>query len=399
MWKGYYGKEPFDLRLTVLRMLSELPLIIGITLLGSLLFGGGYYVKNVLLEGESRYSATSRYRIEYAVEEEKDVGTVYINQMSWNTYLQSEMFLGEARKYLTQMSETAGATEAGGSIDTGSSMETEASREARGSMERGSSMEIGDSELREALEAVVESDLRLLTTVVTTDDPEKSILIAGAVEAALEREFARQIKEIDEIRVIDTGDSASEVVPDVRPERAFALSAVLSCFLSIVILLLKETGDDSIWLPSSLWKRYGLRSAGTPESKEFAENLRYFFPQGMERIALCGCGDGTDLKDVSEKLRQKCPETVGEKWFAAEDDPFGAGVCDRLRQAEGVLLAVQAGRHGGRRLERVLEYLEQQDCRVTAAVLWGADERLIRRYYFCGGDSEARDFDTGKDSI
>lgn len=348
MWKGYYGKEPFDLRLTALRMLSGLPLIIGITLLGSLLLGGGYYVKNVLLEGESRYSATSRYRIEYAVEEEKDVGTVYINQMSWNTYLRSEMFLEEVRKYMTQMSETDWA-----------------------------------------LEALVESDLRLLTTVVTTDDPEKSILIAGAVEAALEREFARQIKEIDEIRVIDSGDSAGEVVPDVRPGRAFALSAVLSCFFAIVILLLKETGDDSIWLPSSLWKRYGLRSAGTPESKEFAENLRYFFPQGMERVALCGCGDGTDLKDVSEKLRQKCPETVGGKWFAAEEDPFGAGVCDRLRQAEGVLLAVQAGRHGGRRLERVLEYLEQQDCRVTAAVLWGADERLIRRYYFCGGDGEA----------
>ncbi len=348
MWKGYYGKEPFDLRLTALRMFSKLPLIIGVTLLGSLLLGGGYYVKNVLLRGESRYSATSRYRIEYAVEEEKDVGTVYINQMSWNTYLQSDMFLGEVRKYLTEMSETAGE------METGSSM---------------------------ALEAVVESDLRLLTTVVTTDSQEKSVLIAGAVEAALEREFARQIREIDEIRVIDAGDSASEVIPDVRPGRAFALSAVLSCFFVIVVLLLKETGDDSIWLPSSLWKRYGLRSAGTPESKELAENLRYFFPQGMERVALCGCGDGTDLKNVLEKLRQKCPEMMGERWFA-EEDPFGAGVCDRLRQADGVLLAVQAGRHRGRRLERVLEYLEQQDCQVTAAVLWGADERLIRRYYW-----------------
>ena len=70
MWKGHYGREPFDLRLTMLRMLYKLPLILGLTLLGSLVLGGGYYAKNVLLRGESMYSAASRYRIEYAVEGE-----------------------------------------------------------------------------------------------------------------------------------------------------------------------------------------------------------------------------------------------------------------------------------------------------------------------------------------
>ena len=34
LWKGYYGKEPFDLRLTVLRMLYRLPLIVVVTFLG-----------------------------------------------------------------------------------------------------------------------------------------------------------------------------------------------------------------------------------------------------------------------------------------------------------------------------------------------------------------------------
>ena len=53
MWKGHYGREPFDLRLTMLRMLYKLPLILGLTLLGSLVLGGGYYAKNVLLRGES----------------------------------------------------------------------------------------------------------------------------------------------------------------------------------------------------------------------------------------------------------------------------------------------------------------------------------------------------------
>ena len=33
-------------------------------------------------------------------------------------------------------------------------------------------------------------------------------------------------------------------------------------------------------------------------------------------------------------------------------------------------------------LEYVLEYLRQQDCEVTAVLLWQADERLLRRYYW-----------------
>ena len=105
MWKGYYGKEPFDLRLTALRVFARLPVIIAVTVLGSLLFGGGYYVKNVLLRGESQYAVTSRFRIEYAVDEEKDVGTVYINEVSWNTYLQTDLVLDAVRKYMTEVPE------------------------------------------------------------------------------------------------------------------------------------------------------------------------------------------------------------------------------------------------------------------------------------------------------
>lgn len=51
MWKGYYGKEPFDLRLAALRLAYRLPLLVAVTLLGALLTGGGYYAKNVLLRG------------------------------------------------------------------------------------------------------------------------------------------------------------------------------------------------------------------------------------------------------------------------------------------------------------------------------------------------------------
>ena len=92
MWEGCYGKEPFDLRLTALRLIRNLNKILLITLAGTLLFGGGYYVKNVLLYTEKVYEATSTYMVEY-VDPPKQSGDYYINHMSWNTLVQSEAFL------------------------------------------------------------------------------------------------------------------------------------------------------------------------------------------------------------------------------------------------------------------------------------------------------------------
>lgn len=354
MGKGYYGKEPFDLRLTVLRMLRQLPLIAGFTVLGSLLFGGGYYVRNVLLGGERLYSVTSRYRVDYAVEEEKDVGTVYINEVSWNTYLQTDLLQNALRKHLTDMSETEGTAVTPENLNPA-----------------------------ESIKAVLASDLRVLATVVTTDSPEKSIRTARALEEALTVEFAEEIREITDIEVIEAGDSAQEVIPDIRVGRAFGLSAVLSCFFIIMVLLLKETGDDSIRLPSSLKRCYGLKTVGTAESRELPENMEYFFPQGTGQVALCASGEEVCLEEVLETLRKKCAgrKVNFDNWVIVKGDPAGGNLCAGLRQADGILLAVPAGSHEGRRLERVLEHLEQQDCRVTAALLWGADEKLLRLYF------------------
>ncbi len=111
--QGSYGKEPFDLRLTVLRMMRRLDKIIMVTLAGTLLFGGGYYVKNVLLRGEPQYSAVSTYKIEYADEDWAQNGT-YINATTWNTYVHTEEFLEMVQKHWDEMHQegTGGLQEA-----------------------------------------------------------------------------------------------------------------------------------------------------------------------------------------------------------------------------------------------------------------------------------------------
>ncbi len=369
-WKGYYGKEPFDLRLTLLRLLAGLPVIAAVTGLGMLVFGGGYYVKNVLLRGEDPYAATSVYHVEYDTEDEKDVGTVFINEASWNTYLQSELFLSFVQEKL----------------------------------QNSKLQDMGTKELAGMLKAHLESDLRMPSVTVTSPDPEECLLVSWAVERTMEQDFAHEVREIISIEVVDPGDEAEKVAPDVRAGRAFLLSAVLSCFFAVVALLLEETGDDSIWLPSTLWRRYGLRTLGTINSKELTENANYFFrdsrkaegngqdrepEQGKDtKAAVCMVQEQLFSLEVVDVLKDAYDRGMRSEnasggriaWFAVDSPISRPEAARKLREADGILLVVKAGKGAGRKLERVLEYLEQQDCMVTAVLLWEADERLIKWY-------------------
>lgn len=345
----YYGKEPFDLRLTVLRMFRRLHIIAAVTVLGTVLFGGGYYVKNVLLRPESMYAAKSVYRVEYSMAEETAVAVIYINEMSWNTYVGTQKFIDAVQRQLARLNQGDGLQ-----------------------------ITVPDEELRDSITAVLASDLRMPFTTVTTGSPEKSVRIAQAVEAVMTGEFPGWVREVDSISVIDSGDTAEEVIPDVRPVRAVILSAVLSLFFAVTAVLIKEIGDDGIWLPASLWKRYGLKAVGTLEGKELAENISYLFA-GKDRTAVCAVQEGMDPDKVLEGLREKAGELKG--WFAVPSPAAQPQGCRKLRDADGILLAVKAGAHAGKRLEYVMELLEQQDCKITAVVLIGADERLIREYY------------------
>lgn len=347
MWEANYGKEPFDLRLTVLYMLGRWRLIAACTLAGTLLLGGCYCIAGFMKHGESQYSATSVYRADYAVED-RDLDKAFINAYTWNTYVHTEEFLGGVRERLK---------------DAG--------------LER-----LGGEELGNCIMGKLDSDWRVPSTVVTTGDPESSVAIARAVEGAMTEDFPAGIKEIDSVRVIDPANRAEEVIPDVRPVRAFLLAAVLSLFFTAVILLLKEIGACSIRLPSTIRYRYGLKTLGTVESAELKENVRYLFA-GKKKAAVCAVQEEIDTREAAERLAERCGSTGGDipEFCALPSLLLCPESAPLLREAESILLVVKAGEHAGKQLEHALEYLWQQDCQITAVLLWEADERLIRHYY------------------
>ena len=345
MLQGYYGKEPFDLRLTVLRMLGQWKKIVLWTLAGTLLLGGAYFVKSILLRGGKQYRAVSVYRVDYGVDD-IDSNLVMINSYTWNTYVHTEEFLKCVKNRLA-----------------GSEWETFSLEELGGCLQ-------GD----------MESDWRVPSTIVVSGNAEMSTAVAEAVEETMTLDFPGGISEIKSIRVLDHAGEAEEMVPDIRVGSAFILAAVLSLFAVIVVLLLKETGDDNIWLPATLTVRYGLQCVGTVNSVDMKENLRYLFSE-KKQIAVCPVQENCDPAEALREIESFAGETEGRKWYAVPSPLLCPEGAEKLREAEAVLLIVKAGTHAGKQLEYVLDFLARQDCRATAALLWNADETLIRRYY------------------
>ena len=339
MFEGSYGKEPFDLRLTVLRMIRQWGKIAAVTLAGMLIVTGIYCLDNILLRDGKEYRTVSVYRIEYGVDP-KDTNLVMINSYTWNTYLHTEEFLSFVKKRLTG----------------------------------------------ESIQGDMESDWRVPSAVVITEDADKSSAIAKAVEEALIQDFSKGISEIKDIRVIDHKET-EEVLPDLRVGRAAVLGTVLTFFFTVVILLLKELGDDSIWIPAVIRQRYGLKTAGTLKSRELKDNICHLFA-GRKQAAICTVQEECDPTEAADVLRRICEGTEAEStnWFVVPSLMLCPEAVDKLKAADGVLLAVKAGAHAGKRLEYVLEFLAQQDCEVTSVILLEADELLIKWYYGLRGE-------------
>lgn len=381
-----YGKEPFDLRLEVLCLCRNLWKILAVTVLGTVLFGGGYYVKNVLLQPDPGYAASSTYKVEY-FENPNAAGAYYINEATWNSLIHTGEFLDGVETHLQEAAD-------------------------RGETKAAEVLAMGRESISNALSATLPSDFSIPVTKATLQEPAESVALAAAVEETMCNEFAETIAEIRLIKVLDHGNLAEAVVPDVRTLRAVILAAILSLFFAVVISLLWELSCDSIWLPATLRRRYSLNSMGTVNSTGFTENIKYLLLKATERknignkdtgykstgkveltAMVCGILPGEDPAEVISQLRTAVTAEgvkTSEEWqFTAVPSPL---LCpesaETLRGADAVILAVPAGTHVGKQLEAVLEYLAAQDCTIDGALLWNADEELIRRYYFLPGGTQ-----------
>lgn len=345
MWECNYGKEPLDIRLLVLRFLRKSPVILVAALLGAICIGGPYFLKKVTFGPAKEYEAVTDFYIDYAVQENGEEYT-YFNQTTWTQLITDDVFTD---KILTYMS-GVGISESEGAIEIISLQEME---KAAG---------ITKQQLREYLYATMLSDTRIVTTTVTTNDPELTMEIEKALVQAMDA-FGKEQKEIAGVRILQEPTEASFVIADVRTFRACMLGAVVFVFVTVLYLLLYFVLDEGIHIPATFERRFGIPVLGTIHSAELpvlAEKLL------GEKPVLVTADEKVDLEQVKGALAEK---GIGVEAGRVEEMPKG-----------NLLLVVKAGAHNGKQIEKILDFCKKCNLDVAAALLWEADEKLIKVY-------------------
>ena len=337
-----YAKEPFDIKLFVYRCLQKFWWILAGMFAGAVCIGGIYYLKNVTFAGGMPYEVTKKLYAEFiSYTDEKDV-TTYYTAYTWNDWVKSDYFVEGLLERLPE-----GMTK---------------------------------EEVIDCYEMTLPSDLNIAYITITHEDRETAALLARCLEEEL-AVFAQKREELVSIEVIDT-IGPERKAQDIRTLRAFILGAVVGTFFALFGLAFKMTLDGGIYLPETFLYRYQIPAVGyLDETGEASEDVQpgisYLF-RGKERIAVTAVEPELDL-------------TCARPFFEG-----GEAVCipsvvqvpeslEILRQMDGVLLLFEAGCGNGKAIESVLYLCQVHDIPITAALLVGADRKLIRQYRFSLG--------------
>lgn len=344
MWEGNFTKEPMDMRLLVLRFIKKIWMVLAVTVVGTLLAGGGYIFTKVV--GPLRqYQAQSMYFIEFATDPRLDDAYSYYNDYTWNVWISTDEFVNRIQsKLTTQMS---------------------------------------DQELRSYLLADLPADLRMPVSIITTHDAGLTMEIVKAAEQTF-MEMPEFQREIESVRVVDSPDEAVLVTGGKEVFRVCILTFIGCFLLGSCILLWYLIWDTSIFLPVTFSRRYKIPMLGTVNSPDLKSNFDYLL-RDAEGIALTAVMGETDLRAVKELLLSEMGVTECETTKVITCVPAllqCPEAAEELRRADGVILTIEAGMKNAKQIEYTLEWMAKQDIRVSAALLWEADEALIKSYYF-----------------
>jgi len=337
MWECNYGNEPIDIKLLVLRLTKKIWIVILAGLLGALLVGGPYYLKKVTFGPAKEYQAVTDFYIDYALQENGEPHT-YFNQNTWTQLIGDDVFTDKILHHMKAESMTKEG-------------------------------------LRESLYATMLSDTRIVTTTVTTNDPELTMEINRALLLAME-EFGTEQKEIAGVRILQNPTKAELVKADVRTFRACMLGIVIFVFVTLLWMLISFITDDSVYVPITFERRYHVPMLGTINSEAM---LALFHKLSCEKSNLLVLDDAVDMKQVAETMKEKTGmefETISLTQVM-ESMAQGKSVKETEKP---VIFIVKAAGHNGRAIEEALSFCAKCHIEVKAALLWDADEKLVRLY-------------------
>lgn len=348
-------QEGMDFRLTLLLLIRKIGIVIGAGALGAALAGGIYLIRHVAYAPAREYEAVSRYYIDFTVDENGDRAYDYYNAATWNDVAASDPILDYTMSLLPDGYE----------------------KEA----------------VKESVFCEQPSDYRIITTTVTTNDPAQTAEIQKATEASI-LHFGEEMEEFEKISVIMSSET-SLVALNLHTAKVFVLGGIFGMLAAIVILMFRVILDTSIYVEAAFERRYGYPVLGvffageqeddrTEEKASARPRKGGSFAFSEERkVNLQHLGQGQQiLAPLWDKDTKKTAKAAGQMGCSS-----CAGLlehpeeCGKLREADGVILAVQSGRDCGKQLDKAVSLLLKQDCKITGAILYDVNRKLYRAYY------------------
>ena len=339
MWECNYGSEPIDMKLLVLRFVKRIWIVILAAALGALLIGGPYYLRKVTFGPAKEYQAVSDFYIDYALLETGEQHT-YFNQTTWTLLIGDDVFTDKILGYLQDST-------------------------------------ITKEMLRESLYATMLSDTRIVTTTVTTNNPDLTMKINDALLLAMDA-FGQEQKEIAGVRILQQPTEAELVKADVRTFRACMLGTVIFVFVTLLWMLCSFILDDSIYVPIMFERRYHLPMLGTVNSKEMPALFKKLCTENSSLLVM---DEGVDEEKVVAAVAEKTgcalnAVSLEELLRGIENNDAGIAA----EKTKEMILVIKAGNHNGKAIEKTLSICKKCNIDVKAALLWEADETLIKRY-------------------
>lgn len=318
MWQCAYAKEPFDLRLFVLQSGRRWKWLLLGTILGMLLIGGGYYLKNVSFGGQIPYRVVNKFYVEYAVDPATEDRYTYFAAYTWDDWLKSDRLVPQMLEKL--------------------------------------SVSMSAEEFITYYNATLPADLRIPYITVLHPDKELAAEISTILAETM-LSFGEAQQQIESVEWIDMVGPAAEA-GDIRTARAVILGAVAGFAAALFVLGFMRIVDDRIYVPETFEYRYDIPMLGYVDtdgavSAEVSGNLTRFFGE-MHEIGEISAAQAEALADAAQTLRAM----------------------------DGNLLVIKAGELCGKNIEFLLNQCKKLDIQITAAILTDADGELVKQYRF-----------------
>lgn len=350
--------ESLNLRSFYLRLIRKIWIVPIAAVIGALIGAGIYSLVTITFGPEKTYRSESRLYISFAYDENKGSLVDWYNAYTWtNMLLPTDDILNPIMENLAEQGVSA---------------------------ER--------DQVLASIKAEIPSDVRLMLLTVENRDKAFADAVTKAAIKSLEH-YGAINDAFDSIKLLGTSEAELVLYSD-KTVVAAVFAAVVFMIATVMVMFLKDSLDDAVYVPEDMEKRYGLSVLGTIMKGNTGSFYRNELIAALSKrtkggeniyvIATDSVEDDVHSTADCNVLKEVLGDSLGADMPNLMPLTAPGKVLDNYRKlstSDGVILAIPYGLSNGSMNEHVISQLKKHDCPIVGLLLVRADEKFMNRYY------------------